>query len=187
MIYRPIVIDKEIVFSKKKFIVSKTDINGNILFVNKNFCEISGYNEDELIGVSHNVLRHPDMPKAIFFLVWSSLLAGREVSGVVKNLAKSGEYYWVVADFSMKCDETGTIKSLTSFRRSAPTQVIESIEELYETMLNIERKHGMEKSLAYLEAFLEEHELTYDEFLGELIKPKGIVAMLLDGFKKMFG
>ena len=187
MIYRPIVIDKEIVFSKKKFIVSKTDIEGNILFVNKNFCEISGYTEDELIGAPHNVVRHPDMPKAIFFLIWNSLLAGREVSGVMKNLAKSGEYYWVIADFSLKRDDMGEIKSLTAFRRAAPTQVIESIDELYATMLNIEKKHGMEKSLAYLEAFLEEHALTYDEFLGELIKPKGIVATLLVAFKKMFG
>jgi len=187
MIYRPIVIDKEIVFSKKKFIVSKTDVQGNILFINKNFCEISGYSEDELIGAPHNVVRHPDMPQAIFFLIWSSLLAGREVSGVVKNLAKSGEYYWVISDFSVKRDETGEIKSFTAFRRAAPNQVIESIEELYETMLSIEKKHGIEKSLAYLEAFLEEQQLTYDEFLGELIKPKGIIATLLAGFKKIFG
>jgi len=187
MIYRPIVIDEEIVFSKKKFIVSKTDREGNILFINKNFCEISGYTEEELIGSPHNVLRHPDMPRAVFFLVWNSLLAGREVSGVVKNLAKNGKYYWVIADFSVKRDESGNLKSFTAFRRAAPTQVIESIEELYETMLSIEKRHGMEGSLSYLEAFLEEKELSYDAFLGELIKPRGIVGTLLSGFKKMFG
>jgi PAS domain S-box-containing protein len=180
------VIDEEIHFSKKKFIVSKTDTEGNILFINKNFCEISGYTEEELIGSPHNVLRHPDMPRAIFFLVWNSLLAGREVSGVVKNLAKSGKYYWVIADFSVKWDEHGKIKSFTSFRRSAPEQVIEHIEDLYETMLNIEKKRGIEGSLSYLEAFLEEQELTYDEFLGELIKPRGIIGSMLAGFKKIF-
>lgn len=187
MIYRPIVIDEEIIFSKKKFIVSKTDTEGNILFINKNFCEISGYDEGELIGSPHNVLWHPDMPRAIFFLVWNSLLAGREVSGVVKNLAKNGKYYWVIADFSIKRDENGNIKSFTSFRRAAPLQVIESMEELYETMLKIEKKHGMERALAYLEAFLEEKELSYDEFLGDLITPRGIIGSLLAGFKKMFG
>ena len=187
MIYRPIVIDEEIVFSKKKFIVSKTDLKGTILFVNKNFCEISGYTEAELIGSNHNVVRHPDMPKSIFYLVWSSLLAGREVSGVVKNLVKDGRYYWVIADFTPKEDASGTITSLTAFRRAAPSQVIEAIEELYETMLKIERKHGMEGALSYLEAFLEEHEMSYDEFLGELIRPKGIISTLLAAFKKMFG
>jgi len=186
MIYRPIVIDKEILFSKKKFIVSKTDTQGNILFINKNFCEISGYTEHELIGAPHNVSRHPDMPRSIFFLIWNSLLAGREVSGVVKNLAKSGEYYWVIADFSVKRDERGQIKSFTAFRRAAPNQVIDEMEELYETMVKIERKHGMEGSLAYLESFLEEHHMSYDEFLDDLIRPRGILGTLLSGFKKMF-
>jgi PAS domain S-box-containing protein len=166
MIYRPIVIDEEIIFSKKKFIVSKTDLKGKILFVNKNFCEVSGYTEEELIGANHNAVRHPDMPRSIFYLVWSSLLAGKEVSGVVKNLAKDGRYYWVIADFSPKEDESGTITSLTAFRRAAPDQVIEEIEELYATMLKIEKKHGMVGALSYFEAFLEEHDITYYEFLG---------------------
>jgi len=186
MIYRPIVLDKEIVFSKKKFIVSKTDTKGNILFINKSFAEISGYSEEEIIGMPHNVLRHPDMPRSIFFLVWNSLLAGREVSGVIKNLAKSGKYYWVIADFSIKRDNSGKIESFTAFRRSAPDQVIEEIEELYETMINIEKKHGIEGSLSYLESFLEEKGVNYEEYLDELVRPKGIVGTLLNSFKKMF-
>ena len=187
MIYRPIAIDKEIVFSKKKFIVSKTDINGNITFINKNFCEISGYTEEELIGMPHNILRHSDMPRAIFYLIWNSLLRGEPVSGVIKNLAKSGEYYWVIADFDIKKDATGDIKSFTAFRRAAPNQVIDTMEELYETMLKIEKKRGMEGSLSYLEAFLEEQDMSYDEFLGELIKPKGIIGKLLEAFKRIAG
>jgi len=98
MIYRPIVRDEEIKFNKKKFIVSKTDLKGNIIFINKNFSEISGYSEAELVGSPHNVVRHPDMPKAVFFLVWKTLLAGRPISGIVKNLTKDGRYYWVIAD-----------------------------------------------------------------------------------------
>ena len=187
IIYRPIAIDEEIKFSKKKFIVSKTDTKGYITFVNKNFCDISGYSEEELIGAPHNILRHPDMPRAVFFLVWSSLLRGEPVSGVVKNLAKSGRYYWVIADFDIKRDTNGNIKSLTAFRRSAPQQVIDTVEELYETMLNIEKRQGMKGSLSYLEAYLDEHHMTYDEFLDNLITPKGILAKLLSVFKSMFG
>jgi len=186
MIYRPIIIDEEITFSKKKFIVSKTDLKGNILFINKNFSEVSGYTEAELIGSPHNVLRHPDMPRAVFYLVWKNLLAGKKVSGVVKNLAKDGRYYWVIADFEPKQDTQGNINTLTAFRRSAPDDVIETTEELYATMLAIEKKHGMEKSLAYLEGFLEEHQLSYEEFITELIKPRGILAKLLGAFKRMF-
>ncbi len=186
-IYRPIPIDEEIKFSKKKFIVSKTDINGIITFVNKNFCDISGYSENELVGVPHNIIRHPDMPRAIFFLIWNSLLRGEPVSGVVKNLAKSGKYYWVIADLDVKKDENGNIKSLTAFRRAAPQHVIDEVEELYDTMLNIEKRRGMEGSLSYLESYLEEKGMNYEEFLNDLITPKGLLAKLLASFKNMFG
>ena len=187
MIYRPIVLDEEIKFSKKKFIVSKTDIKGKILFINKNFSEISKYSEAELIGVPHNIVRHPDMPKAIFYLIWQNLLVGNKISGVIKNLAKDGRYYWVIADLEPKFNSNGEVVTLTAFRRSAPQDVIDTVEELYTTMLSIEKKHGMEKSLSYLEGFLEENEMNYNEFIDELIKPKGIIATLLATFKKMFG
>ena len=187
MIYRPIVLDEEIKFSKKKFIVSKTDVKGIIIFTNKNFSDISGYTEQELIGEPHNILRHPDMPKAVFYLVWKSLLSGRAISGVVKNLAKDGRYYWVIADLEPKFNDNGEIIAMTAFRRSAPQDVIDATEELYYSMLSIEKKHGMEKSIVYLEGFLEEQELTYDTFIAELIKPKGIITILLLAFKRMIG
>ncbi len=186
MIYRPIPIDEEIKFSKKKFIISKTDLKGIITFVNKNFCDISGYSEEELIGAPHNIVRHPDMPKAIFYLIWKTLLSGRAISGVIKNLSKSGKYYWVIADLEPKFDKNGNIVSLTAFRRAAPQNVIDEIEELYEVMLNIEKKHGMKKSIDYLEGYLEERDMTYDAFILELIKPRGILATLLDAFKRLF-
>jgi PAS domain S-box-containing protein len=186
MIYRPIPIDEEIKFSRKKFLVSKTDLKGKIIFVNKNFCEVSGYSEDELIGVPHNVVRHPDMPRAIFFLIWKNLLSGRGITAVIKNLAKSGKYYWIITDFEPKFDKDGNIISLTAFRRSVPRYIIDEIEELYDVMLTIEKKHGMEKSLAYLEGFLEEKNMTYDGYLAELTRPKGVIGSLMNAFKKLF-
>jgi len=185
MVYRPIVLNEEIKFSKKKFIVSKTDIKGNIIFINKNFSEVSGYSEAELISHPHNILRHPDMPKAIFFLVWQNLSVGKPISGVIKNLTKEGKYYWVIADLEAKFNTNGQIKSFTAFRRAAPQDVIDATTELYTTMLAIEKKHGVEKSIVYLQAFLEEHNLTYHEFISELIKPKGVLATLLSAFKKL--
>ena len=185
MIYRPIVLDKKIEFSKKKFIVSKTDIEGKILFVNKNFCEISGYTAHELIGVDHSVLRHPDMPRAIFYMMWKSLLAGMEISAVIKNLAKSGKYYWIISDFSMSRDKYGKIETFSSFNRIAPDYVSEVMEELYAQMLIEERKSGLEGSLHYLENFLEEKQMSYNDFLEDLVKPKGILNILIQNFNKV--
>ena len=185
MIYRPIVLDEEIIFSKKKFIVSKTDIEGNLLFVNQNFCDITGYKYDELMGQAHSVLRHPDMPKAIFYMIWKSLLAGMEISAIVKNVAKNGKYYWVIADFSMQRDGYGKLETFTSFTRQAPSYVSESIQELYDEMTYAERKSGIEGSLRYLETFLEEKTLSYNEYLEALVKPKGVLQGLMGNFKKV--
>ena len=185
MIYRPIVLDEEIIFSKKKFIVSKTDIEGNILFVNQNFCDITGYKYEELMGQPHSVLRHPDMPKAIFYMIWKSLLAGMEVSAIIKNVAKNGKYYWVIADFSMQRDNYGQLETFTSFKRFAPEHVSDAIQELYNAMSQAERKIGMEGSLRYLETFLEEQQLSYNEYLEELVKPKGLLHGLMGSFKKV--
>ena len=185
MIYRPIILDKEIIFSKKKFIVSKTDIEGNLLFVNQNFCEITGYKYDDLMREPHSILRHPDMPKAIFYMIWKSLLAGMEVSAIIKNVAKSGKYYWVIADFSMQRDSYGKLETFSSFSRHAPNHVIESIQELYETMNRCERKGGIKGSLGYLETFLEEKNLSYNDYLEELVKPKGVLQGLMGSFRKV--
>ena len=184
-IYRPIPIDEEIKFNKKKFIVSKTDINGVITFANKNFCDISGYSESELLGAPHSIVRHPDMPGSIFFLIWNSLLRGEPVSGVIKNLAKSGKYYWVIADFDIKKDKNGNIKSFTAFRRASPQHVIDEVEELYDTMLNIEKRKGIQTALSYLESYLEDKGMNYEEFLNDLIIPKGIFAKLIVRFKSL--
>ncbi len=185
MIYRPIVLDEEITFSKKKFIVSKTDIEGNILFVNQSFCDVTGYKYDELMGQPHSVLRHPDMPKAIFYMIWKSLLAGMEVSAIVKNVAKSGKYYWVIADFSMQRNNHGKLETFTSFKRYAPKYISDEIQELYDAMNCAERKSGMEGSLLHLETFLEEKELSYNAYLEELVKPKGVLHSLMGSFKKV--
>ena len=81
-------------------IVSKTDLQGRITYINKDFLDISGFTENELIGEPHNLVRHPDMPTEAFEDFWRDLKAGRPWRGVVKNRRKDGGYYWVVAAVS---------------------------------------------------------------------------------------
>jgi hypothetical protein len=128
------------------------------------------------MGEPHNILRHPDMPQAIFYLIWKSLLRGMEVSAIVKNVAKSGKYYWVIADFSMQRDNYGKLETFTSFKRAAPSYVSEGIHELYDEMLVAERRGGMEASLLFLENFLEEKRMSYNEYLEDLVEEKGMFA-----------
>jgi len=80
-----------------ELIISRTDLNGKITYANDTFCYISGYNQDELIGKPHSVVRHPDMPSATFEDLWDSIKSGKQWVGVVKNLRKDKGFYWVEA------------------------------------------------------------------------------------------
>ena len=80
-----------------ELIISRTDLKGNITYANETFCEISGYDEDELIGVQHNIVRHPDMPSSMFENMWQTIKENKQWIGVVKNLRKDKGYYWVEA------------------------------------------------------------------------------------------
>jgi len=185
-VMRPVPTGNEIKLSAKRYIVSKTDTTGKILYGNDYFTEISGYKESELIGQPHNILRHPDMPKAIFYLMWEYLKNGRNIMAVVKNLAKNGNHYWVTTDFDIKRDREGNVRHYIAFRQAAPKHVVKEIEPLYRRLLDIEKEHGMEASVTYLQSFLEERGQNYDQFIEELAKPKGLTAIFFEKMKKLF-
>jgi PAS domain S-box-containing protein len=185
-IYRPLPIDEEIKLNTKKIIVSKTDKNGKILYVNDYFCEVSGYEKHEVIGVSHNILRHPDMPKAIFYLMWRTIESGGNITAIVKNLSKSGKYYWVTTDFENHKNIRGDIDSYIAFRRPAPRRVVDAIEDLYDSLLDVEKKYGMEASLIYLQGYLDERQTNYTDFIDSIVKPKSLMEKLFSLMKKSF-
>jgi PAS domain S-box-containing protein len=177
---------KEIKLSSKDMLVSKTDLKGIIKYGNSKFVEIVGYKETELIGSPHNILRHPDMPKALFYLMWKSIKNGQNIMAVVKNKAKNGDHYWVTTDFVINRDRSGAPKSYTAFRYPASKKVVREIEPLYKKMLEIEKFHSMDESVEYLESFLEEKNLTYNQYIEYLAKPKGLTVGFFDKLKKVF-
>ncbi|MEA3490623.1 MAG: PAS domain-containing protein [Campylobacterota bacterium] len=144
---RPVPTGKEIKISPNTMIVSKTNEKGIITYGNSNFVEISGYKETELIGSPHNILRHPDMPRAIFYFMWESIRKGRNITAVVKNLAKNGDHYWVTTDFDINRDQDLRVKNYIAFRQVAPKNVLKEIEPLYAKMLTIHAEQVQVKPL----------------------------------------
>ena len=121
---------KDIVLQKDVVIVSETDEKGKILYANDDFCKICGYSKNELIGKPHNIVRHPDMPKVAFKDLWQTIKAGRVWQGIVKNLAKNGDYYWVNAKVFSSKSEDGRVKYV-SVRVKPTKEEIDNAEELY--------------------------------------------------------
>jgi PAS domain S-box-containing protein len=111
-------------------VVSKTDLNGVITYVNRVFCEISGFAEEELIGQPQNIVRHPDMPPAAFQDLWDTLKAGKSWKGLVKNRCKDGGFYWVEANAN-PIFENGKITGYMSLRSRPSREQVERAERVY--------------------------------------------------------
>ena len=116
-----------------KLIVSTTDTKGNITHVNRSFVEMSGYEENELIGAPHSILRHPEMPPAAFKDLWDTVNKGVKWQGFVKNLRKDGGYYWVKATVIPNV-RNGAVVGYTSVRRKPSKTKVEECIKLYPTL-----------------------------------------------------
>jgi PAS domain S-box-containing protein len=158
-------------FDKNDIIVSKTDLKGRMTYVNRVFMTISDYEESELIGQPHSIIRHPDMPRAVFKLLWEQLEHGKEVFAYVKNMAKTGDFYWVLAHVTPSVANSGEIIGYHSNRRVPDNRIIEGvIVPLYRSLKEIEerepdRRVGLDKSWERLNAVIEEKGIGYDEFI----------------------
>ncbi len=126
--------EREYTLSESSFLVSETDEKGIITFANEDFCEIAGYRRDELIGQNHNIVRHPDMPKAAFKDLWQTVQSGKIWTGFVKNARKGGGFYWVYATVYPMINYGGTKNGYMSCRRMATRDEIARAEALYKTL-----------------------------------------------------
>ncbi len=164
--------DKEIVMRDDEFIVSKTDIKGRITYVNRVFIELSGYEESELLGVQHNVIRHPDMPRGVYKMLWGAIQDGREIFAYVKNLCKDGSYYWVLANVTPSVDVNGSIIGYYSVRRKPNPRAIPIVNDLYRRMLSAERQAGARDAVVasgeVVQQLLNEKGMNYEELVFSL-------------------
>ncbi len=125
-------------FPSGELIVSQTTPNGIIIMCNDAFVKMSGYTADELLGVPHHILRHPDMPRAAFLDLWQTVQHGEKWRGYVKNLCKDGGHYWVYATIVPNV-RGGKIVSYTSVRREPSRSKIAEMTQTYRAMLETER------------------------------------------------
>ena len=165
---RPTPTGTERVLKDEDFIVSKTDLKGRIIYGNKIFIKMSGYSESELLGSPHSILRHPDMPKIVFKLLWDRIQNKEEIFAYVKNLCKDGGYYWVFANVTATMAPDGSIRDYHSVRRKPSDKAMQIIPQLYSRLLTAERSGGMEASGRLLNDILNEKGVSYDEFILSL-------------------
>lgn len=161
-------------FDKDDIIVSKTDLKGVITYANRVFLELAGYTEDQVIGQPHSLVRHPDMPRCVFKLLWDTLAAGNEIFAYVLNRSKNGDHYWVFAHVTPSYDTAGNLTGYHSNRRVPDAKILnEKIIPLYKALLDEENKHknrkeGMNAAFNMVVDLLTENGVSYDEFIFSL-------------------
>lgn len=175
--------EREIKIDPNKTIMSKTDKKGIIEYANDYFIEVCGYDESELMGEPHNIIRHPDMPKVIFKELWRRLKKGENIHAIVKNRAKDGRYYWVLTSFETKYDDNGEVFSHYSRRKAVTSYAVYQIEKLYKTLRDIEYRSNMQVAERYFEGMLEDMKMSYDEYIQGLLKmnDKEIFSYIMSG------
>ena len=151
------------------FIVSMTDTKGRITYGNRVLIEFSGYSEAELIGTQHNIIRHPDMPRAVFQLLWNKIQNREECFAYVKNMSKDGGFYWVFTNVTPVYDPAGNITGYLSVRRKPKLSGIQTASAVYAAMLEVEKNAGPANAIAastkVLVDILTEKGLSYDELV----------------------
>lgn len=157
-------------FPEDEIIVSKTDLKGRITYANHTFLEIAGYREAEVLGQPHNLIRHPDMPRCVFKLLWDTLEAKREIFAYVKNMAKNGDHYWVFAHVTPTFDERGGVIGYHSSRRVPERNQVDLFADVYRQLLSEERRHpdwrsGMDAAGKTLREMIGAKGMEYEEFI----------------------
>jgi len=158
----------ERIMSENDFIVSKTDLKGKITYCNRIFMDMAEYTEEELLGQAHNIIRHPDMPKAVFKLLWESIQNKEEVFAYVLNQTKDKNEYWVFANVTASLDIRGNLIGYYSVRRKPNPKALEIIKPLYTQMLQAEKTSGIKASTKILVDLLEVKGMGYNELIIDL-------------------
>ena len=160
-------------FEEDELIVSKTDTKGRITYANEVFLRVALYEETEVLGKAHNLIRHPDMPRCVFRFLWERIADNHEVFAYVINRCKNGDHYWVFAHVTPTIDSNGRITGYHSSRRVPSQSALDVIKPLYAELLAIESKHRTPReqwqaSLPVLVEKLESMGLSYDELIFKL-------------------
>ncbi len=167
----PDVTGVERTFEPHEVIVSKTDLAGKLTYANRTFYKLASMDEHEVIGQPHNIIRHPEMPRAVFALFWETLESGNEIFAYVNNRSKNGDNYWVLAHVTPSYEGNGNINGYHSNRRVPRRDTLEGqIIPMYTELLALEKsisspKDALAASKQKIHDMLDETGMSFNELM----------------------
>lgn len=164
----------EVKFSDDEIIVSKTDLSGKLVYGNRLFYKMAGLDEKDCLGQQHNIIRHPQMPRVVFDLLWQTIKSKKEIFAFVNNRSKNGDNYWVFAHVTPSKKENGEVDGYHSNRRTPNRNALENtIIPLYEKLLKIEQsgsspKEGLKLAHEEVSTLLADAKMDFNELMFSL-------------------
>lgn len=176
MFTKPFPINREIRVDPSYRFNCKLSFDNTIEFMSCILCDVTGYEEYDLIGEPIYSLIHPDMPRVLFEIAEERFLSNKPIRLITKLITKDGRFFWLLMDSFSKIDKEGSVLSIHSNSVLAPQYAVSKIESLYEILSKIEAKTGNTKaSRRYLIGFLEDRAISYDQYVSNLLpSEKGI-------------
>lgn len=165
---------REKAFRDDEIIVSKTDLAGKLTYGNRTFYKMACLSEKQCLGQPHNIIRHPEMPRTVFELLWRTLQSGQEIFAYVNNRSNDGDNYWVFAHVTPSLDGSGNVTGYHSNRRAPNRKIVDGkIVPLYRDLLKIEKsaaspKTALEDGCTKIESLLQETKMSFNEFMFSL-------------------
>ena len=167
----PTPINQEILIHTDEPIMVKTDRFGVIEYVNLEYASISEYDVEEIIGKDVSILMHPDVPSTVFDHIWESLFKKQRTYAILKNISKSGKYFWLQVNFDFKVnEESRNIDSIYAYYSKVSNKAKKELDVFYKKVKDIEVHAGIEVAENYLNGFLDEKELDYNSFIESFIQ-----------------
>lgn len=166
---KPTPVNEQVIFENTDVLITETSEDGIITNTNEAFAKASGYNPFELIGKSHSIVRHPDMPKIIYKILWDTITNGDTFVGIIKNISKSGKYFWAATEIDIKADNFGNKRFVAKRKAILHGVVAETVEPLYETLVKLEKVGGVELSNRYFKNYLAKFGKDYLDFVLDVL------------------
>lgn len=166
--------EKEVSFGRDEMIISKTDLQGRLTYANRTFMRVANFSEIQLLGHNHNIIRHPSMPRGVFYGLWKTLQSGQEFFGFVKNSTADGNFYWVFANITPDVMNGKTV-GYYSVRRTPSKASVDVISTIYHQMCTMEqgadRKQAPELSWNWMVDKVDrEQGISYERYVLDLYK-----------------
>lgn len=170
-------------FGKDEIIVTKTDLQGRITYANDVFLRVAGYTEAEVLGAAHSLVRHPDMPRSVFKLLWDTIERREEIFAYVLNMASNGDHYWVFAHVTASYDLQGRHIGYHSNRRVPNADALRKVTPLYQKVLAIEQaqtnpRAEVDAGVQALVSTLQSVGMSYGQFVFSLSQQTRLEASI---------